>query len=45
MMAKTLYKISIVDEEQEAKDDEERLQSVMYQKSLGELTYILKNNN
>ena len=43
-MAETLYKISIVDEEQEAKDDEERLPSVLYQTSLGELTYILKNN-
>ena len=44
-MAKTLYKISIVDEEQEVKDDEERLPSVMYQKYLDELTYILRNNN
>ena len=44
-MAETLYKISTVDEEQEAKDDEERLPSVIYQKSLSELTYILRNNN
>ena len=44
-MGKTLYKISIVDEEQEAKDDEEKLPLVMYQKALGKLTYILRNNN
>ena len=44
-MAETLYKISIVDEEQEEKDDEEWLPSVLYQKSLGEMTYILRNNN
>ena len=31
-MAETLYKISTVDEEQEEKDDEERLPSVLYQK-------------
>ena len=44
-MDKTFYKISIVDEEKEAKGDEERLPLVLYQKSLGELTYILRNNN
>ena len=44
-MAETLYKISVVNEEQEVKDDEERLPSVLYQKGLGELTYILRNNN
>lgn len=31
-MAETLYKISIVDEEKEAKEGEELLQSVLYQK-------------
>jgi hypothetical protein len=33
-MAETLYKISIVDEEQEAKDGQERLPSVLYQNPL-----------
>ena len=32
-MVETLYEINNVDEEEEAKDDEERLPSVWYQKS------------
>lgn len=32
-MAKTLYEINNVDEEEEAKDNEERLPLVLYQKS------------
>ena len=44
MMAKTLYKISTIDEEKEGKDDEEWLPSIMYQKSLCKLTYTLINN-
>ena len=31
-MAETLYEINTIGEEQEAKDDEEKLPSVMYQK-------------
>lgn len=44
-MDETLYKISIVDEEQEAKDDKEWLPSILYQKTPGELMYIHRNNN
>ena len=34
-----------VDEEEEAKDDEEKLPSTLYQKDLGELKYILRNDD
>ena len=44
-MAKTFYKISTADEEQEEKDDKERLPSVLYQKSISDLTYMLINKN
>ena len=45
-MAKIIYTNNIVEEEEEAKDDEVRPPSALYQKNaLGELLYILRNDD
>ena len=44
-MAEILYINNTVDEEEEAKDDEERPPLDMYQKAPGELLYILRNDD